>query len=270
MYNNQSFKLNEVVLGLEKVLSRYKYFLNKFLIDNSKLINTPIGQEIIKVIRNGVQDNPDDQFSKILSCLNVNNNDLMLNYNLDNFQNFIEENAEAIKIFDDPTLKLMSDFADEYKWASQCLMINADTYINIFFKLMYNIENDCNLPQGFNDNPKSNFYKKFPELKGKLDYEFALYNELHAIRNNIVHNGMIVDKKLLDKLSIKDDTFTGNISMYLPNFDKVILYSLACLEIVIIVNDEILKNTKLIEEIKKRDVYQYLEKYRDYKEKHPI
>ena len=162
MDNNQSFKLNEVVLGLEKVLSRYKYFLNKFLIDNSKLINTPIGQKIIKVIQKGVQDNPDNQFSKILSCLNVNNNDLMLNYNLDNFQNFIEENAEAIKIFDGPTLKLMSDFADEYKWACQCLMINADTYINIFFKVIYNIENDSNLPKGFNDNPKSKFYKKFP------------------------------------------------------------------------------------------------------------
>ena len=94
MDNYQSFKLNEVVLGLEKVLSRYKYFFNKFLIDDSKLINIPIGQKIIKDIQNGEQNNPDNQFSKILSCLNVNNNDLMLTYNLDNFQNFIEENAE--------------------------------------------------------------------------------------------------------------------------------------------------------------------------------
>ncbi|HBP43381.1 MAG TPA: hypothetical protein DD621_01660 [Clostridiales bacterium] len=270
MDNNQSFKLNEVILGFEKILDRYKYFYNKFLMDNSKLINTPIGQEIMKTIQNVVNNNSDNQFSKILTCVNVNNNDLLLNYNLDNFQNFIEENAKEIKIFNDPTLKSILDFADNYKWASQCLIVNIDTYINIFFKLLFNIENDTNLPKGFNDSPKTNFYERFPELNGKLDYEFTIYYELHAIRNNIVHNGMIVDKKLLDKLSIKDDTFIGNISMYLHNFNKVILYSLACLDIVVIVNDEILKNNKLMEEIKKRGLYQYLEKYRDYKERHPI
>ncbi len=270
MTNKELYKLNEVVLGLEKVLERYKHYLNKFLTDNSKLIETPIGQEIKKVIQSGVQKNSDNQFSKILKCLNVNNNDLMLNYNLDNFQKFAEKNVDAIKIFDDPTLKAMSDYAEEYKWVSQCLMVNTDTYINMFFKLMYNIDNDKNLPKGFNDDPKSNFYKKFPELTDKLDYEFHFYNELHALRNNIVHNGMIVDKKLLDKLSVKDDIFDNGISMYLPNFDKIILYTLACLEIVIMVNEEILKDTKLIVAIKKRDVYQHLEKYRDYKEKHPI
>ena len=49
MTNKELYKLNEVLLGLEKVLERYKHYLNKFLTDNSKLIETPIGQEIMKV-----------------------------------------------------------------------------------------------------------------------------------------------------------------------------------------------------------------------------
>ena len=79
---------------------------------------------------------------------------------------------------------------------------------------------------------------------------------------------MIVDKKLLDKLSVKDDIFDNGISMYLPNFDKIILYTLACLHIVITVNNEILKNINLIEQIKNRDIYQYLKKYNVYKNKY--
>ena len=137
----------------------------------------------------------------------------------------------------------------------------------MFFKLVFNIKNDKNLPKGFNDNPKSKFYEQFPNLKGKLDFEFTNYNELHALRNNIVHNGMIVDKKLLNKLSIKNDDFNCGISVYLPNFNKIILYTLTCLEIVIVVNKEILKNADLNEQIKSRNISHQLEIYRTNKSK---
>lgn len=264
-----SYRLNAVVLGLEKVLERFKHYLLKFVSDTNKLINTKIGREILEVIKNGVSNNSDNPFSKILECQNVKE-DLMLNYNLDNFQKFIEENKQIINFFnEDETIKSMSDYAEERRWISQCLLVNVDTYINMFFKLMYNIENDKDLPRGFNDNPKSRFYQDFPSLNGKLDYEFTLYNELHAIRNNIIHNGMIVDEKLLNKLSIDNRSFNNGITMYLPNFDKIVLYALSCLEIVVIVNDEIIKNTYLTNDINKREIFQYLHKYRNYRNKYP-
>ena len=263
--NEDSYRLNAVVLGLEKVLTRYKHYLLKFTSDTQKLINTQIGQEIMKAIKNDAPNNSDNQFSKILKYLNVKN-DLMLNYNLDNFCKLIKENSEIVNFFnEDETIKSMSDYAEERGWISQCLIVNVDTYINMFFKLMYNIENDKDLPRGFNDNPKSRFYQDFPILNAKLDYEFTVYNELHAIRNNIIHNGMIVDKKLLNKLSIDNGSFNSGITVYLPSFEKIVLYALSCLEIVMIVNDEIIKNTRLAKDIETREIFQYLAKYRNYK-----
>ena len=67
---------------------------------------------------------------------------------------------------------------------------------------------------------------------------------------------------------LKNGLFNNGISMFLPNFDKVILYTLSCLEIVLVTNTEVLKNTYLMEQITKRKIYQDLEKYHTYKDKY--
>ena len=99
-------------------------------------------------------------------------------------------------------------------------------------------------------------------IQGLLDIEFDYYLELHSIRNNIVHNAMFVDDKLISKLSLG---LPGNTSlgMYLPNFDKVILYGIVCAEIVFVTSAKIFSDINLYEDFKDKDILKYVQNYRN-------
>lgn len=270
MRNEEMYKLNDIIVGLTKTIERYKHYLFKKIGNTEALAQTALGQNILKLLNNNNLNVPSDDnpLSNIFRCQN-NESGLMLKYDLKKFENFFKENKDIIDFFDkNPDIKLMSKYTDEQNWISQCLIVNIDTYINMFFKLMFNIEYEQDLPRGFNDKPKENFYTKFPILKGKLDYEFFYYQELHSIRNNIIHNGTIVDNKLLNKLAINNSCNDG-IAVFIPNFEKIILYALSCLEIIVVANNEFIKNIYLTKDIEQREISHFLTKYREFKEKYP-
>ena len=256
------FKLNEIVVGLEKTIIRYERFLKKYLKDHEPLTETPIGKQIMNIIKDNREHKPQNLLSEIMSFSTAQNKDLVVNYNLDKIQGFMENNPELIEFFNDPTIKEISDLTEDYKWMSQCLLVNIDTYINMFFKLLHGIQYEQSLPRGFNDEPKTNFYKKFPTLQGVLDIEFDYYLELHSIRNNIVHNAMFVDDKLISKLSLGLSENTS-LGMYLPNFDKVILYGIVCAEIIFVTSEKIFSDINLYEDFKDKDILKYIQNYRN-------
>ena len=256
------FKLNEIVIGLEKTIIRYERFFQKYLQAHTPLIETPIGKHISNIIHENREHKPNNILSEIITFSESPNKDLVVDYNLDKIGDFIDKNPEIIEFFNDPTIKAMSDLTDDYKWMSQCLLINIDSYINMFFKLLFGIENEKNLPKGFNDDPKSNFYKNFPELQGLLDVELDYYFELHTIRNNIIHNAMFVDDKLISKLSL-DLSHHSDLGMYVPNFDKVILYGIVCAEIVFVSSENLFSDINLYEDFKDKDILKYIQNYRN-------
>lgn len=255
------FKLNEIVVGLEKAIIRYERFFQKYLLDHIPIMETPIGKHISNIIHENREHKPNNILSEIMTFAESTNKDLVVDYHLDKIGEFMDKNPDLIEFFNDPTIKEISDLTDDYKWMSQCLLVNIDSYINMFFKLLFGIENEKNLPKGFNDDPKSNFYKKFPKLKGFLDTELDYYFELHTIRNNIIHNAMFVDDKLISKLSL-DLSHHSDLGMYVPNFDKVILYGIVCAEIVFVSSENLFSDINLYEEFKDKDILNYIKNYR--------
>ena len=113
------FKLNEIVVGLEKTIIRYERFLKKYLKDHEPLTETPIGQQIMNIIKDSREHKPQNLLSEIMFFSTAQNKDLVVNYNLDKIQGFMENNPELIEFFIDPTIKEISDLTEDYKWMSQ-------------------------------------------------------------------------------------------------------------------------------------------------------
>lgn len=262
------YKINDIVLGLQGVIEKYNKFLKYYFEENQKLLKTDIGFQILNTFINLDKNNSEENvFSEILKCSTTPTKDMILEYNLDNFNDFVLNNPEAINIFETAELKQMSDLNETYKWISMNLIVNIDTYINMFFKLLLNYNNAESLPKGFNDNPKKFIYEKYSNLKNLCDKEIAYYLDLHSIRNNYVHNAMIIDDKLINKLNLNTDN-NKELKMFLPVFDKVILYALACLEIVFIFSDNVFEEINLYDIFKTKPVIEWLEKYRKHKNEH--
>jgi len=248
-----SFKLNEIVSGLETVIHRNKHYNDKYLKGNEEIMkqDPELVQRINTVLNNPGQNTDDNPLREVIECLSAGNK-IVFKYKLDKFLKYKNEHPDVIQTFlSDKTIELMSDCANEFRWISQWLIINIDTYMNMFFKIMFN---SSKLPKGFK--PKENYYKSFPLLEGMLDKELDSYDEMHLIRNNIVHNGMIADRDLSRKEIINIKNEETDVSMYIVFPKQIFDYTLSCLRIVQVSNDKILKDDYIAKELhnKMRDL----------------
>lgn len=259
MIKSDLFKLNEIVSGLEKVIQRNKYYTDKYLQDNKKLLeqDPEFVRQVNMILNNPEQTKINNPLTELIKSYNVKNK-IVFKYKLEKFLEYKEKHPEAINSFlSNKTIEQMSDCGNEFRWITQWLIINIDIYMDLFFKLLLNCKK---IPKGFNDKPKENIYQKFPVLTDMLDSEFDSYIEMHSIRNNIAHNGMIVDNELNRTGIINIENDENDVSMYIVFPKQIFEYTISCLRIIRLTNDMILKIDHISKELNKKnilDLYKY-------------
>lgn len=219
--DRNTYILNEILVRYEKLYNRYISIKDYYKDISLNLLNDQKIKELILDINSNVD------FDKV-----IKSKDLIFNLDLDKMGKLLLNNPELLNIKSNELVKQIDLNIENYKWLIKCILVNIDTLINIFFKLLFDVDREDSLPRGLYDNPSIHIYKVFPKLNGILDDELKDLVKLHTLRNNIVHNDLIVDNKLKNKLQLDGEVSDNTIQLFLPDFESVTNHITICLYII--------------------------------------